>query len=64
MQMFAELRRYSIQRLAISDTYASGRTLRLAQTLQSEAEHFPILLEDVRSGAFGDGIDAAFDFGL
>jgi AcrR family transcriptional regulator len=36
----------------------------LAQMLQPEAEHYPILLDVLRSGAFNESTGGAFDFGL
>jgi AcrR family transcriptional regulator len=36
----------------------------LAQMLQSEANRRPILLEALRSGAFSERVEGAFDFGL
>ena len=36
----------------------------LTQMLQSKANQYPILLDVVRSGAFGEAVDGAFDFGL
>ena len=36
----------------------------LAQLLQAEADRYPILLEVVRSGAFGENLSGTFEFGL
>ena len=36
----------------------------LTQLLQSEADRYPILLAAVRTGAFRQNVDGAFDFGL
>lgn len=36
----------------------------LERILQSEGDRFPVLLDSLRSGAFAESSDAAFDFGL
>lgn len=36
----------------------------LTQVLQSEADRYPILLNAIRSGAFSQKVDGAFEFGL
>ena len=36
----------------------------LTRLLQSEPDRYPILLDVIRSGAFSQKVDAAFEFGL
>jgi AcrR family transcriptional regulator len=54
----------TFQQISKSSGIGEAWTRELAQILQSQANLYPILLDVLRSGAFTESADGAFDFGL
>jgi len=54
----------TFQQIGTHSAAGKGWGRELVQMLQSEASRYPILLDVVRSGAFSENVDGAFEFGL
>lgn len=54
----------TFQQIGTDTKEGKGWARELIQLLQSEPNRYPILLDVIRSGAFSQKVDGAFEFGL